>query len=86
MAREVYTDKEFIQFSSKHVFVRVMDDDGAEGERLGRRFRIEGTPTLIVLNSSGKEIGRILGAMDAQDLIDEIREIIDSVPVGRYKL
>ena len=90
MAREVYTDKAFIQFSRNHVFVRVMEDADAEGERLARRFRIEGTPTLIILNSSGKEVDRIVGGRDALDLIDELNEIIQSAKEGaqpgRYTL
>jgi hypothetical protein len=86
MAREVYTDKEFIQFSSKHVLVRIMEDTDAEGERIARRFRIEGTPTLVVLNSSGKEVGRILGGRDVLDLIDSLEEIMDSAHPGKYTI
>jgi hypothetical protein len=86
MAREVYTDSDFIQFSRSYVFVRVMDDIDDEGARLARRFRIEGTPTLIVLNPSGREVDRILGARDALDLIDELKEIIQSAQGGRYTL
>jgi hypothetical protein len=86
MTREVYTDKEFIQFSRSYVFVRVMEDIDAEGARLARRFDIEGTPTLIILNSSGKEVGRILGGRDASDLIDELKEIMSSAPSGKYRI
>jgi hypothetical protein len=86
MAREVYTDSDFIQFSRGYVFVRVMEDIDAEGARLARKFRIEGTPTLIILNSSGREVDRIFGGRDAPDLIDELKEIIQSVQGGRYTL
>jgi thiol:disulfide interchange protein len=86
MAREVYTDKEFIQFSRKHVFMRVMTDTDAEGALLSRRFGIEGTPTLIIINSSGREVDRIVGFRDAWDLIDEIQEITENAPAGRYTL
>jgi thioredoxin-related protein len=63
-----------------------MEDVDTEGRSLARRFDIEGTPTLLILNSSGKEIGRILGGMDPSDLIDEIEGIIESAPSGKYKL
>ena len=86
MAREVYPDKDFIQFSRSYVWVRVMEDIDAEGARLARRFRIEGTPTLIVLNPSGREVDRIVGGRDAPDLIDELKEIIQSAQLGRYSL
>lgn len=86
MTREVYTDKEFIRFSRSYVFVRVMEDTDSEGARLARRFRIEGTPTLVILNSRGREVGRILGGGDALDLIDELKGIIESARPGRYTL
>ena len=86
MTREVYADEAFIRFSRSYVFVRVMEDIDSEGYRLARRFRTEGTPTLIILNSSGKEVGRILGGRDALDLIDELKEIIESAHPGKYRL
>ena len=78
MTREVYTDKDFIRFSRSYVFVRVMEDTDSEGDSVARRFRVEGTPTLVILNSSGREVGRIVGGRDALDLIDDIEEIIES--------
>jgi thioredoxin-related protein len=86
MAREVYSDKEFIKFSKSQVFVKVMEDTSIEGKRLARKFRIEGTPTFIVLDSSGKEIDRIVGGMDARDFIEELKEIFQSAKSEKYKI
>jgi thioredoxin-related protein len=86
MAREVYTDKKFIEFSKSQVFIRVMDDTSDEGKSLAKKFRIEGTPTFIVLDSSGKEIDRILGGMDAQEFIEELKEIFQSAKSEKYKI
>jgi thioredoxin-related protein len=86
MAREVYTDKEFIKFSKSLVFIRVMEDTGSEGKSLARKFRIEGTPTLIVLDSSGKEVDRIVGGMDASELIDTLKDIIQSAKSEKYRI
>ena len=74
MTREVYSNSEFIEFSRKYVMMRVFQDTDPQGDRLALRFRIEGFPTLLILDSSGREIGRILGFRSAQDLVDEIRE------------
>jgi len=74
MTREVYSNSEFIEFSRKYVMMRVFQDTDPQGDRLASRYRIEGFPTLLILNSSGREIGRILGFRSAQDLIDEIGE------------
>jgi len=78
MTREVYTDKEFIKFSQSQVFMRVFEDTDPEGARLARKFGVDGFPTLIVLDSSGHEVDRILGAMSAEDLIEELELIFHS--------
>jgi thioredoxin-related protein len=78
MTREVYSDEEFIKFSRSQVFMRVFQDTEPEGERLARRFRVRGYPTLIVLDSKGQEVDRILGAMSAEDLIEELKLIFKS--------
>jgi thiol-disulfide isomerase/thioredoxin len=75
MTREVYTDKEFIRFTRKYVFIRLFQDTDPQGARLASRYRVEGFPTLIILNSSGREVDRILGFRSAPDLIDEIQDI-----------
>jgi thioredoxin-related protein len=86
MAREVYTHKDFIKFSQSQVFIRVMEDASAEGKSLARKFQIDGTPTLIVLDSSGKEVDRIIGGRDAQELIDELKDIFQSAKSEKYKI
>ncbi len=81
MTREVYTDNEFIKFSRSQIFMRVFQDTDPEGARLARRFKIEGFPTLIILDSSGNEVDRIVGAMSAKDLIEELDMIFHSDPI-----
>jgi thiol:disulfide interchange protein len=78
MAREVYTDKKFIEFSRNQVFLRVFEDTQPEGKRLSERFGIVGFPTLIILNSRGQEVDRIIGALPAGDLIEELQIIFES--------
>jgi len=75
MTREVYTDEEFIRFSRSQVFMRVFEDTEAEGARLARKFKIGGFPTLIILDSAGHEVDRIVGARDAQSLIEELESV-----------
>lgn len=77
MTREVYTDKAFIEFSRKFVFIRLFQDTEREGARLASRFGIEGFPTLIILDSSGREVDRILGFRSAQELMEELRSITE---------
>ena len=77
MTREVYTDKAFIEFSRKFVFIRLFQDTDRQGARLASRFGVEGFPTLIILDSSGREVDRILGFRRAKELIEDLQSIVD---------
>ncbi len=75
MTREVYTDKGFIEFSRSQIFVRVFQDTEPQGDRLARKYRVDGFPTLIILDPSGHEVDRILGFRPAPELIKELKDI-----------
>lgn len=75
MAREVYPDPKFVEFSRSHVFIRLFADTEQQGTELAERFRIRGFPTIVVLNAQGQELGRVEGARDRDSLIREIQEI-----------
>ncbi len=77
MAREVYTDKEFIEFSKKFVFMRVLADKNPEGAELKSRYRVGGVPTLLILDSKGREIDRLPGARPADLLMEELELILN---------
>ena len=66
--------------------MRVFQDKEPEGARLARKFRIEGVPTIIVLDSEGKEAGRILGAMDVKEYILELKRIFESAKDKKYSI
>ena len=76
MAREVYTDNEFIQFSRKYVLMRVFQDTDPQGDRLAARFKVDAFPTLIILDSSGREVDRLLGFRSAEDLMLAVNNIL----------
>jgi thioredoxin-related protein len=82
MTREVYTDKEFIEFSKGQIFMRVFQDTESQGASLARKFRISGFPTLIILDPSGREADRILGFTPAQDLMDQLKELFQDEGSG----
>jgi hypothetical protein len=87
MAREVYPKKEFVEFSRKNIFMRVFADTEPEGARLRSKFGVEGYPTILVLDPNGREIGRVLGERNAQDLIEELDDIFRSPSKkGRIRL
>jgi thioredoxin-related protein len=86
MTREVYPDTEFIKFSRSQIFMRVMQDTDPLGERLARKYRIDGVPTLIILDSAGKEVDRIQGFMSAPELIEELQLIFEAAKDEKYSI
>jgi thioredoxin 1 len=82
MTREVYPDKQVTEFSKSQIFVRFFLDTEPEGERLARKFRVNGFPTLIVLNPEGNEVDRLVGEMSAPDLIKALKSIFASAKTG----
>lgn len=86
MTREVYSDKKFIEFSRKQIFVRFFTDTEPEGNSLARKFGVRGYPTILILDSSGHEVDRIMGFRSAPDLIEELEEIFRSVSKRRLKI
>ena len=77
MAREVYTNEEFIRYSHKFVFMRILEDQDPKGAALKKKFEVPGVPTLLIFDSRGREVDRIVGGRSAGDLMDELEEIFE---------
>jgi thioredoxin 1 len=86
MTREVYTDQNVIKFSRSQVFMRVMEDTEEEGAILARKYKVRGFPTLIILDSKGQEVDRILGAMSPEELIEELKSIFKNAKSEKYTI
>lgn len=78
MTREVYSDNDFIEFSRSQIFMRMFIDKDPEGKELAREFAVEALPTLIILDSKGREVDRIVGGRDAPDLIRMLKSIFET--------
>lgn len=69
MAKEVFTNPEVGEFYNKN-FVNVkIDMESKEGNKIQKKFKIEGFPTLLYLDYNGKLIMRKLGGRSAPDFI-----------------
>jgi len=78
MTREVYTEKEFIEFSRSQVFIRLFVDTDSQGAQLARKFGVRGFPTLIVLDGTGRELDRLVGVRSAPGLKADLEPIFDA--------
>jgi len=52
-----------------------LDVDGA-GKELSNEYRVDGLPTILVLDSGGHELGRIPGYMPPQSFLERIEELL----------
>jgi len=77
MAREVYTNSEFIEFSRDLVMVRIFADTSTDGERIANMLHVEGYPTLVLFSPDGQISGQLEGARSAEQLMEELESMMD---------
>ncbi len=70
MDRHVYTAKPVFEKSSDVIFLKLDGDDERE---LNKQYNVKGYPTLILLDSDGKEIRRRSGYQGVANLLDFLK-------------
>ena len=70
MADSTFTDTSMVRFSMNYVFFKA---NAEKDTALAEQYRVNGYPTVILANSSGQEIDRIVGYEPAPDFIQHIR-------------
>ncbi len=80
--KEIFAKPDFKAFSAKNLLLVELDfPQGKElpaavkvqNDALGRQFKVDGYPTLVLLDPAGKEVGRWVGFKPT--LLEEIRKI-----------
>jgi len=66
------------EFSRNFINFKVNAEKG-EGIELAKRFRIRGYPTILFLDSTGKEIDRIIGFRPPEPFLERLKEILAGV-------
>jgi len=77
MARDVYTHKDFIEFTRTQVFMLLDGEKDNEGVRLAGKYNVHSYPTLLILDAQGREIDRLIGGRGVRDLIADLKEIFE---------
>lgn len=73
--KDVYTDREFIRFMNGYVTAKIDSEDNAEGTQFATKYKVEGLPTLMVIDQEEHVLLRIVGFRSAKDLIHEIETV-----------
>ena len=76
MAKSVFTTKEAGDYFNKKFVNIKIDMEKGEGINLARQFKIQGYPTFIILNSNGKELGRIVGGAEIKQFIQKVEGLL----------
>lgn len=76
MAGTVFTTKEAGDYFNKKFVNIKIDMEKGEGVNIARQFRIQGYPTFVILNSNGKELGRIVGGAQINDFIKKVEQVL----------
>lgn len=73
MEERTYTDAEVVQLSDQFICVRI---NGDQNRALVRRFNVQSYPTLLLLDSRGKEQSRLIGYQPASVLASFLRDAL----------
>ncbi len=85
LRREVLNQPEFTKWATSHVVLLEVDyprlkrqsaDVRAQNDRLKEQFAVEGYPTVVVMNSEGKEVGRVVGYDGEREWAEELLRIV----------
>jgi protein disulfide-isomerase len=85
LRREVLNKPDFKKWAASHFVLlevdyprmkRQADDVKAQNEHLKNQFNVDGYPTVVVMNSDGKEVGRIVGYDGAKEWSDELQKVV----------
>jgi len=75
--RTTLSDKAVSAYLGERVIPVRLNTD-REGRKLARRFRVEGLPTLVILNSEGREVARIPGFLPPDAFLERVQQILGS--------
>lgn len=83
---KVLTSKEFVDFANENLVLVMVDfpqqkklpaEQTKANEELAKRFKIEGFPTIVVLDSNGKELSKDVGysGESAKDFVAKLQKL-----------
>jgi thioredoxin-related protein len=75
---EVYTNAEFIRYMDSFVGLKLNAEDEGIGSKVAEQFRVEGFPTILVFDKTGKLLGKVEGYLEAKEMIQEVNKILES--------
>ena len=72
---DTYTDQRVIEFAKKNLISKKIDAEKNNGPQQKKKYRIMGYPTILLLDSEGNEIDRIVGYRPSDEFLNELNRI-----------
>lgn len=69
LKRQTFTDKDAGDFFNANFVNTSFDGETGEGPGLARKYRVQGYPTLIILNPDGEVVSYSVGYLTARELV-----------------
>lgn len=85
MARDLFPQPQVGEFMNANFINAKIDMEKGEGPELGKKYNVQGYPTLLILNSKGEELHRLVGGQKADEFIDKIKEGMGENSLGKMK-
>jgi thiol:disulfide interchange protein len=77
MTEEVFSQEKAGAYFNREFINAKFDAEKGEGLELARKYRIQAYPTFLVLDSDGKEVGRIVGSNDIDPFIESVKQVAE---------
>ncbi|BDS11614.1 thioredoxin family protein [Aureispira anguillae] len=76
MNHNVFSKEEVGAFFNEHYISYKLDVEGEEGASFAAKYQVTAYPTLLYFNTEGELVHRIIGAFEAEDLLDKSKEAL----------
>jgi thiol:disulfide interchange protein len=57
----IYTDPKVVALSRRYLFVKLDAEDGGQGQKFATKMNVDGYPTTLVLDESGRSLQKVPG-------------------------
>ena len=72
---DTYTDQIVIEFAKNNLISKKIDAEKNNGPQQKKKYRVMGYPTILLLDSEGNEIDRIVGYRPSDEFLNELNRI-----------
>lgn len=82
MDAEVYPNVSVKQAMKPFLFRRVNAESSSGNRALAQKYKIEGYPTIVFVDSTGTEVGRIVGYLPAEEFTKALSQVSGRMKAG----